>query len=80
VDDFETIEGNAILQDKYLGFMVIRPTYQNLIGRSVISPQALKKNHFLSISAKVNSSVNFIKFSVEGFSSFITRYRNYYLC
>lgn len=66
----ESFRNNATVQDlhnSYLGFIVLRPTTPNIIGRSVISPKAVKHNGFLSVSAKVGSTANSIKLDVNGF-------------
>ena len=55
------------LKEKYRGFMVLRPTSPKIIGRSIISPKALKNNHFIICSAKFQTTANFAKFEVEGF-------------
>ena len=65
--DFRQIDMHDALQDKYRGFIVIRPTDPFIIGRSIISPKALKSNDFLSITTKFNTTANGIKFTVEGF-------------
>jgi len=67
VSDF--LDGKKIkrLQDKYRGFIVLRPTGRFVIGRSIVSPKALKDNSFLFCSTKFSSTVNGIKLTVDGF-------------
>jgi hypothetical protein len=60
-------EQNNPFQDSYLGFMVIRPTESRIIGRNVISPRAFKKDDFITCKAKIQSTVNGMKFHVDGF-------------
>lgn len=55
------------LQSRYRGYMVLRPTVPNVVGRSIISPLALKRNDFLSVSGCFHATVNSIKFQVDGF-------------
>jgi hypothetical protein len=55
------------LQRNILGFIVIRPTIPKLIGRSIISPKALKRNNFEICLCKVNVSVNGVKLNSYGF-------------
>lgn len=55
------------LQDRYLGFMIIRPTEPFFLGRSVIRPQGVKTNHFLNVEVNINATVNAIKLSAKGF-------------
>lgn len=50
-----------------MGFMVLRPTIPGIIGRNVISPQALLQNNFLSLSSSFHSTVNAVKFEARGF-------------
>ena len=64
---FESNEGVDVIQSQYLGFMVLRPTTSNMVGRSVISPKALKQNSFLCVSTQVDSTVNFVKLTANGF-------------
>ena len=55
------------LKRKYRGFIILRPTEPSIIGRSVISPKCLKDGNFISCFTTFNSTINGIKFSVEGF-------------
>ena len=55
------------LKDKYRGFIILRPTVPKIIGRSLISPKALKINDIQVCSSKIESSVRGIKMSVKGF-------------
>jgi len=55
------------LKNKILGFIVIRPTIPQLIGRSIISPKALKRNNFEICLCEVNVSVNGVKLKLNGF-------------
>jgi hypothetical protein len=57
----------SVIQKNYRGFIILRPTEPQIIGRSIISPMALKNNGFLSCSAKINTTVNSIKVRVDGF-------------
>ncbi|PSL30943.1 hypothetical protein [Chitinophaga ginsengisoli] len=55
------------LRNSYLGFMILRPTIPNVIGRSVISPSALLEHDFLCVMSKFQSTVCSVKFEVTGF-------------
>ncbi len=55
------------LQRKYKGYMILRPTEPYVIGRSVISPCALKTNHFCSCTTEFTTTVYGQKFSVNAF-------------
>lgn len=65
--DFRSQEKYEKLKKQYRGFMVLRPTVKNIIGRSVISPEALKNNKFIACSSKFHSTANSVKFKVDGF-------------
>ena len=65
--DFKYNIDKEHLQSNFLGFMVLRPTISNIIGRSIISPKALKDNGFISCMAKFSTTVNSIKLDIEGF-------------
>ncbi len=66
-EDFQNINEYQKLSHSYLGFMILRPTEPRIIGRSVISPKALKINNFLSIKASIDATANSIKFKAVGF-------------
>lgn len=55
------------LRNRYLGFMILRPTIPNVIGRSVISPLALLQHDFLCVTSKFQSTACSVKFEVTGF-------------
>jgi len=65
--DFRDEDSCNDLKERYRGFIVLRPTLKNIIGRNVISPMALKSNSFIMCSAKFHSTANSVKFKVEGF-------------
>lgn len=55
------------LKDSFAGFMTIRPTNPFFIGRSMISPVAMKKNDFLTSLVENSTSINGIKLSIHSF-------------
>ncbi|NCA76149.1 MAG: hypothetical protein EOM90_07425 [Alphaproteobacteria bacterium] len=55
------------LSVRYGGFIILRPTIPNVIGRSVISPKILKNNNFQACFTNIQTTCHGIKFSVEGF-------------
>jgi hypothetical protein len=65
--DFSNGSDCIDLRDRYRGFMILRPTIKNIIGRNVISPLALINREFIICSANFHSTVNSVKFEVEGF-------------
>lgn len=67
LDDFRDPAKIENLKLRYRGFFVIRPTVPFIIGRSVISPKALKVNNFRICSTRIQTTVSSIKFEIEGF-------------
>ena len=65
--DFRDENKKGELAGKFMGFIVLRPTEPNLIGRSIISPKILKNKKFAICTTKVQTTVNSLKFTVEGF-------------
>lgn len=66
-DHFRKRELKVELQKKLLGFVVIRPTIPKLIGRSNISPRALKMHNFEVCLCSMNISINGLKLLSIGF-------------
>ncbi len=58
---------DVIAGQHYLGFISIRPTFPKVIGRTALSPKAFIEDNFVSCQAKINSTVNFLKFKVSCF-------------
>lgn len=65
-NDFRESSKIKKLQEKYLGFLVIRPIWQ-CIGRNVISPMAFKNRNFFIRTTQVKTAINGIKLIVKGF-------------
>jgi hypothetical protein len=55
------------LKKRYVGFLVIRPTFTNVIGRTAISPVALKQNNFVCCHTSLDATVLSNKFNVLAF-------------
>lgn len=66
-NDFYDKDKYEFLRAKYCGFIVVRPTPPSIVGRSIISPRALKDNSFSISSVKIPSTCNGVKFEIEGF-------------
>ncbi|SKA38119.1 hypothetical protein SAMN04488128_104391 [Chitinophaga eiseniae] len=66
-EHFRNAAGVAGLQERYRGFVVLRPTIPNIIGRSVVSPYALQEHRFLSLAGKYQTTVNSVKLVATGF-------------
>jgi hypothetical protein len=67
ITENDFLENIDELKNKYRGFIILRPTEPSIIGRSVISPRCLKDGKFISCFTTFNSTINGIKFSIEGF-------------
>ncbi|MDR1200604.1 MAG: hypothetical protein LBL58_03095 [Tannerellaceae bacterium] len=67
----ETLDSNTINEINkkflYLGSIVIRPTFPNIIGRSVISPKALCNHDFKICATKFSTTACGIQFKTFGF-------------
>lgn len=66
-DEFRDVKLITSLQQRYLGFMILRPTIPDVIGRNVISPTALRRHDFLSINTKFETTADNVKLFVHGF-------------
>lgn len=73
-DDTHQIQENELdygqydyLKQQYRGFVVLRPTMINVIGRNAISPLIVKHNDFSICKTRIDSTVGGFKFSVEAF-------------
>lgn len=55
------------LQNKYLGFLVVRPTFPKVIGRNVIHPNAFKHVDHIGCKVAYNATANFVKLKSTGF-------------
>jgi hypothetical protein len=55
------------IQEKYLGFFVLRPTLPQIFGRSVIDPKAFKNNDIMICKVEYDTTANNIKLKVKGF-------------
>ena len=67
ISDFSDPNSFDCLRKSYLGFIVLRPTFPKIIGRSIISPSVVKNANFRICTVKVDVTVNALKTSVSGF-------------
>jgi hypothetical protein len=65
--DFRSSDSDQKLEKNYLGFIIIRPTEPDFLGRNVISPMAFEKPPFEYCAVSVNSTANGLKLQVQGF-------------
>lgn len=68
-DDFRNYDKKKLIETEhqYLGFLTIRPTFPKIIGRTALSTKAKKEDNILCCLAKINSTVNFVKYKVNCF-------------
>ena len=67
LDSFRDEKPSETIKDKFLGICVIRPTYPQLFGRTMLSPKALKNQSFVSCLGRKTFSVNGAKLPVFSF-------------
>lgn len=65
--DFLDPGRHSELNNKFLGFFVLRPTINALFGRSMINPKAFEDNSYKISSCKTSCLVYGVKLEVEGF-------------
>lgn len=66
-DYFRKKKRQKYLQDCFLGYIIIRPTFPNVIGRSLLNKKTLKDANFINCTCKGSVTVNGVKLEVEGF-------------
>jgi hypothetical protein len=66
-EDFRNKTRFNFLNNSFQGFFVLRPTLPKVFGRSVISPNALKKSGFNTCFSTFSTTVNGVKLDVSGF-------------
>jgi hypothetical protein len=67
------------LDEKYWGFFIIRPLLHSILGRSLISPKAFKKNEYVCCLMKIRVSLLGNELTVYGFPH-ITQDRETHTC
>jgi hypothetical protein len=66
-EDFRNQDRQQFLQDHYLGFLVIRPTFPALIGRNVLSPKFFNNPLVAITFSPYCTSINGVKLIICGF-------------
>lgn len=66
-EDFRSVAGFEKLQKAFKGYVVIRPTFPNIIGRTLLHKSAFLESNFITCVYKGNALVNGAKLEVEGF-------------
>ena len=71
IDTDPSMVGNPMIHEiweqQYRGFMILRPTELNIVGRNAISPDIYIENDFLICKTEIPASVNGLKVAVEAF-------------
>ena len=71
IDTDPSIVGNPMIHEiweqQYRGFMILRPTELNIVGRNAISPDIYVENNFFICKTEIPASVNGLKVEVEAF-------------
>lgn len=57
------------VRKKYQGYIILRPTFPQIIGRNALSPQLYKQHDFAICTASIASTVDGFKVSVNAFPS-----------
>ncbi len=65
--DFRNKESFELIQKSFKGYITLRPTDPNLIGRTMLSPSAFKTNNNLCCLTKNEVEINGVKLSIKGF-------------
>ena len=65
--DFVNPKNHNSLQEKYLGYFIIRPLPNSIFGRSIVNPRAFKSNNMKICFTHSNASVFGAKLSTIGF-------------
>lgn len=66
-NDFRDLKKIQELQNKYLGYIILRPTSSCLIGRSMVSPKALKKDNLLCCLVSDSNLINGVILKISAF-------------
>jgi hypothetical protein len=67
IEDFRNTDSFKEIQNSFLGFITIRPTLPNLIGRTMLSPLAYSKNESLYCITESDVVINGVKLSIRAF-------------
>jgi hypothetical protein len=67
LSEFREPENHQKLKEQYGGFFVVRPTYPNPIGRTILSQKVLENDDFLNCKTSFPITCSGLKCSVNGF-------------
>ncbi|AQG80597.1 hypothetical protein [Spirosoma montaniterrae] len=67
VSDFRDSKRRSYLQQSFMGFLVLRPTLRNVIGRNVMSPKAYWEPIGEICQTTFTTTVNCVKLTIDGF-------------
>jgi hypothetical protein len=66
-EDFRSNTGEIYLKENFRGFLVVRPTFPNIIGRSLIDKRAFIEDDFIICNHSGSVSINGVKLKINGF-------------
>ncbi len=66
-EDFRNEHRKDFLQEHYRGFLVLRPTFPYIIGRSILSPDVFLNAPVVTTSVCYPATVNGLKLEIHGF-------------
>jgi hypothetical protein len=65
--DFRSSEGVKRIQERFKGFMVLRPIVPGIVGRCVLAKEVLGDVNFVALEAEYPVSVNGVKLVAKGY-------------
>lgn len=66
-EDFRMVERFDRLQQIFRGYTILRPTFPNIIGRSVLSPAIFNGPAFYYCATNYNATINGVRLEIQGF-------------
>jgi hypothetical protein len=66
-EDFRSVKGEDYLKENFRGFLVVRPTFPKIIGRSLLDKRAFLEDTFTICNHSAIVSINGVKLKISGF-------------
>jgi len=66
-EEFYNSDTHSKIQRYYIGYCILRPLNGNMLGRSFISPKALKNHNFVCCLSMQKTSILGVPFEINGF-------------
>jgi hypothetical protein len=67
LDDFYSNEKHNSIKESFMGYLILRPTPPQFIGRNFLSPKVLKKHDFECCLARDEAEIKGLKLEIDGF-------------